>query len=182
MHQDNPLITIQQEGPQITAWTSSSSPAVSEGPKRDHGYGYLTGPLRQRGLELTVEYGLSDYIVDVTLPDGSSVIISPPQEPPSENPEFPESWTAIRHREAGPAMYEVIYDSEPDGPDARHGGNVSSLLAAIDARLDQLGVPPRPGQHRSSQERAADEVLRRSGASSPRSRSTRSAITGCPRP
>ncbi|MCX5230474.1 hypothetical protein ACIO8G_04165 [Streptomyces sp. NPDC087219] len=163
MHQDNPLITIQQEGPQITAWISSSSPAVSEGPKQDHGYGYLTGPLRQRGLEVTVEYGLSDYIVDVALPDGSSVIISPPQEPPSENPEFPENWTAIRHRSAGPALYEVIYDSEPDGPDAQHGSNVSSLLAAVDARLDQLGVPPRPGQHRSSRDRAADEALRRAG-------------------
>ncbi|MFC8010386.1 hypothetical protein [Streptomyces cinereoruber] len=163
MHQDDPLITIQQEGPRIIAWTSSSSPAASEGPKRDHGYGYLTGPLRQRGLEVTVEYGLSDYIVDVTLPDGSSVIISPPQEPPSENREFPESWTAIRHREAAPAMYEVIYDSEPDGPDARHGGSVSSLLAAVDARLDQLGVPPRPVQQRSSRERAADEAPRRAG-------------------
>ncbi|MEU0401876.1 hypothetical protein ABZ318_16845 [Streptomyces sp. NPDC006197] len=163
MHQDNPLITIQQEGPQITVWTSSSSPAVSEGPKRDHGYGYLTGPLRRRGLEVTVEYGLSTYIVHAALPDGSSVIISPPQEPPAEYPESPESWIATRHRAAEPAVYEVIYDSEPDGPDARHGGNVSSLLAAVDARLDQLGVPPRPGQHRSSRERAADEELRRAG-------------------
>ncbi|MFI9208556.1 hypothetical protein ACIGW7_10465 [Streptomyces sp. NPDC053253] len=164
MHQDNPLITFEQEGPHITAWTSiSSSPVVSADPKEDHGYGYLTAPLRQRGLEVTVEYGLSDYIVHAALPDGSSLIISPPQEPPSEDPEFPESWTAIRHRDTGPSVYEEIYDSEPGGPDARYGGSVPSLLAAIDTRLDQLGVPPRSEQQRSSQEHAADAVLHRAG-------------------
>lgn len=164
MHQDNPLITFEREGPHITAWTStSSSPVVSEDPKEDHGYGYLTAPLRQRGLEVTVEYGLSDYIVHAALPDGSSLIISPPQEPPSQDPEFPESWTAIRHRDTGPSVYEEIYDSEPGGPHARYGGSIPSLLGAIDTRLDQLGVPPRPEQQRSSQERAADAVLRRAG-------------------
>ncbi|MFB7463138.1 hypothetical protein ACFCZ1_06455 [Streptomyces sp. NPDC056224] len=164
MHQDNPLITFEREGPHITAWTStSSSPVVSAGPKEDHGYGYLTAPLRQRGLEVTVEYGLSDYIVHAALPDGSSLIISPPQEPPSEDTEFPESWTAIRHRDTRPSVYEEIYDSEPDGPNARYGGSVPSLLAAIDTRLDQLGVPPRPEQQRSSQEHAADAVLHRAG-------------------
>ncbi|MFB6838931.1 hypothetical protein [Streptomyces sp. NPDC056361] len=161
MHQDNPLITFEQEGSRITAWTKTrSSLVLSEDPKRDHGYGYLTAPLRQRGLEVTVEYGLSDYIVHAALPDGSSMIISPPQEPPTEDP---ESWTVIRHREAGPAVYEVIYDSEPGGPHAQHGGSIPSLLAAVDARLDQLGVPPRPEQQRSSRERAADAVLHPAG-------------------
>ncbi|MEU7510658.1 hypothetical protein AB0B13_01415 [Streptomyces sp. NPDC042898] len=163
MHQDDPLITFEQEGPHITAWISTFSPVVSEGPKQDHGYGYLTTPLRRRGLEVTVEYGLSDYIVNAVLPDGSSVIISPPQEPSAEDPGFPASWTVIRHREVGPTVYEVIYDSEPGGPDSRHGGSVSSLLDAVDACLDQLGVPPCPGQQRSSRERAADAVLRRAG-------------------
>lgn len=164
MYQDNPLITFEREGPHITAWTStSSSPVVSADPKEDHRYGFLTAPLRQRGLEVTVEYGLSDYIVHAALPDGSSLIISPPQEPPSEEPEFPESWTAIRHRDTGPSVYEEIYDSEPGGPDARCGGSVPSLLAAVDARLDQLGVPPRSEQQRSSQEHTADTVLHRAG-------------------
>ncbi|WP_370410829.1 hypothetical protein [Streptomyces fradiae] len=155
MNQNNPLITSQQEGRQITARTSSSLPAAFEDPKQDRGYGHLTVPLRQRGLEVTVEYGLSDYVVDVALPDGSSMIISPPQEPPSEEPGFPESWTVVRHRDAGPPVYEVVYDSEPDGPDAPYGGSVASLLAAVDTRLDQLGVPPRSGQHPSPQGRAA---------------------------
>ncbi|WP_260462018.1 hypothetical protein [Streptomyces lateritius] len=164
MHQDNPLITFEREGPHITAWTStSSSPVVSADPKEDHGYGYLTAPLRQRGLKVTVEYGLSDYIVHAALPDDSSLIISPPQEPPSEDPEFPESWTAIRHRDTGPSVYEEIYDSEPGGPDARYGGSLPSLLAAVDTRLDQLGVPPRPEQQRSPQEHAADAVLHHAG-------------------
>lgn len=84
----------------------------------------LRSALGQRGLEGTVEYGLSDYIVHAELPDGSSLIISPPQEPPSEHPESPESWMVTRHRSAEPAVYEVIYDSEPDGPHALHGGSV----------------------------------------------------------
>ncbi|AEW95127.1 hypothetical protein SCATT_27560 [Streptantibioticus cattleyicolor NRRL 8057 = DSM 46488] len=112
---------------------------------REHGYGHLTGPLRQRGLECTVEYGLSDYIVHAELPDGSSLIISPPQEPPTDHPPgHPESWLVTRGHPDDPAVHEVIYDSEPDGPHARHAGRVPSLLTAIDARLDQLGVPPRP--------------------------------------
>lgn len=60
-----------------------------------------------------------------------------------------------RHRSAEPAVYEVIYDSEPDGPHARHGGSVPDLLSAVDARLDQLDVPPRQEQERSSKARAA---------------------------
>ncbi|WP_328946416.1 hypothetical protein OG259_38105 [Streptomyces sp. NBC_00250] len=117
--------------------------------------GTATSPLPSASpdLEVTVEYGLSDYIVHAALPDGSSMIISPSQEPPTKDH---ESWTVIRHREAGPAVYEVIYDSEPGGPHAQHGGSIPSLLAAVDARLDQLGVPPRPEQQRSSRERAAD--------------------------
>ncbi|MFK0142806.1 hypothetical protein [Streptomyces murinus] len=116
----------------------------------------LCSTLGQRGLECTVEYGLSDYIVHAELPDGSSLIISPPQEPPSEHPESPESWMVTRHRPVEPAVYEVIYDSEPDGPHARHGGSVPYLLSAVDARLDQLGVPPRQEQERSGKERAAN--------------------------
>ncbi|MFJ4886162.1 hypothetical protein [Streptomyces sp. NPDC088731] len=60
-----------------------------------------------------------------------------------------------RHRSVEPAVYEVVYDSEPDGPHARYGGSVPDLLAAVDARLDQLGVPPRQEQERSGKERAA---------------------------
>ncbi|MFD5626426.1 hypothetical protein [Streptomyces sp. NPDC127072] len=37
------------------------------------------------------------------------------------------------------------------------------LLAAIDARLDQLGLPPRPESQRLAQESAADAVLHRAG-------------------
>ncbi|WLQ63369.1 hypothetical protein [Streptomyces glycanivorans] len=116
----------------------------------------LCSALGQRGLECTVEYGLSDYIIHAELPDGSSLIISPPQEPPSAHPESPEDWMVTRHRSAEPAVYEVIYDSEPDGPHARHGGSVPDLLSAVDARLDQLGVPPRQEQERSGKERAAN--------------------------
>ncbi|WP_217554045.1 hypothetical protein [Streptomyces sp. GbtcB6] len=118
---------------------------AADASEREHGYSHLTVPLRQRGLECTVEYGLSDYIVHAVLPDGSTLIISPPQEPsPDHPPGHPESWLVTRGHPDNSAIHEVIYDSEPDGPHARHGGSVPSLLAAIDARLDQLGMPARP--------------------------------------
>ncbi|MFJ4123730.1 hypothetical protein ACIP3U_20715 [[Kitasatospora] papulosa] len=129
-------------------------PPSASGPR--HLQAALCSMLGQRGLEGTVEYGLSDYIVHAELPDGSSLIISPPQEPPSKHPESPESWMVTRHRSVEPAVYEVVYDSEPDGPHARYGGSVPALLAAVDARLDQLGVPPRQEQGRSGKERAAN--------------------------
>ncbi|MFH9761662.1 hypothetical protein NEH83_34725 [Streptomyces sp. JUS-F4] len=129
----------------------TSPPTATSDPRRLQAA--LCSALGQRGLKGTVEYGLSDYIVHAELPDGSSLIISPPQEPPSEHPESPESWMVTRHRSVEPAVYEVIYDSEPDGPHARHGGSVPDLLSAVDARLDQLGVPPRQEQGRSGKAR-----------------------------
>ncbi|WP_019062399.1 hypothetical protein [Streptomyces prunicolor] len=145
MHADQPLVTIQQEGSAITTRTSGPPPQhAADSPEREHGYGHLTALLRQRGLKCTVEYGLSDYIVYAQLPDGSSLLISPPQEPPTDHPPgHPESWMVTRAHPDNSAIHEVLYDSEPDGPQARHGGSVPSLLTAIDARLDQLGVPRR---------------------------------------
>lgn len=90
---DQPLVTLQREGARITARTSgpAASRAPDSDPEQERGYGHLTGPLRQRGLVCTVEYGLSDYFVHASLPDGSDVIISPPQEPSSEHPPgYPE--------------------------------------------------------------------------------------------
>ncbi|MEU6664020.1 hypothetical protein [Streptomyces sp. NPDC046821] len=154
MHPDNTLTTFTR----ISAPSSRS--AASEQARR---FAAFTAAFRQRGLECTIEYGLSDYIVHAELPDGSSLIISPPQEPPSEHPESPESWMVTRHRSAEPAVYEVVYDSEPDGPDARHSGSIPDLLTAVDARLDRLGVPPRQEQERSVEERTADATPHRAG-------------------
>ncbi|WP_103510053.1 hypothetical protein [Streptomyces sp. SM13] len=147
MRSDPPLVPLQQEDPPITALPREPLPQqVTAGmPGPEHGYDHLTAPLRERGLECTVEYGLSDYIVHADLPDGSSLIISPPQEPPTDHPPGrPESWLVTRRHPDDSTVHEVIYDSEPGGPHAQHGGNAVSLLTAIDGRLDQLGVPPRP--------------------------------------
>ncbi|MET8330107.1 hypothetical protein [Streptomyces sp. NPDC005181] len=147
MHSDPPLVPLQQEDPPITAHPSELLPqqATADMPGPAHGYGHLTAPLRQRGLECTVEYGLSDYIVRIALPDGSSLSISPPQEPPTDHPPGrPESWLVTRGHPDDYTVHEVIYDSEPGGPHARHGGSAVSLLDAIDGHLDQLGLPPRP--------------------------------------
>lgn len=161
MRPGNAHISFEQEGEHVLAWIgSSASPTPFE---QDHRYAFLTGPLRQRGLDCTVEYGLSDYTVHAELPDGSTLIISPPQEPASEHPEAPESWMAARHRSAEPAVFEVIYDSGPGGLHAQYGGSVPDLVATVDARLDKLGVPSRSEQERSSEEHAAAMVLYRAG-------------------
>ncbi|MFD5682948.1 hypothetical protein [Streptomyces sp. DSS69] len=166
MPADQRLVTLQREGAHITARTSgpAASRAPDSDPEQERGYGHLTSPLRQRGLVCTVEYGLSDYFVHASLPDGSDVIISPPQEPSSKHPPgYPESWLVTRHRSDEPTAYEVIYDSEPDGPHARHRGDITRLLAAVDTRLDQLGVPPRPEPKRFAHDVATDAVLHRAG-------------------
>ncbi|RSS41854.1 hypothetical protein [Streptomyces sp. WAC08241] len=164
MFPNSPLITFEKKGSHVRAWINASTALSAAGTsERNHRYGYLTTPLRQRGLECTVEFGLSDYFVRAELPDDSSLVISPPQERPLGDTEPVEGWTVQRHRHSPPQVYELIYDSEPNGPDARHGGDVQTLLAAIDERLDQLGVPPRQKQERSADELAAGTVLYRAG-------------------
>ncbi|MGW7728158.1 hypothetical protein ACWGJ6_33205 [Streptomyces canus] len=165
MRPDQTLVTLQREGTRVTARTSE--PFVQEAAdasEHDHPYSHLTTPLRHRGLSCTVEYGLSDYIVHAELPDGSALIISPPQEPPTDHPPgYPESWLVTRGHPDDSTLHEVIYDSEPDGPHVRHGGSIPRLLAAIDTRLDQLGLPPQPEPRRPAQKSAADAVLHRAG-------------------
>ncbi|MFF4835242.1 hypothetical protein [Streptomyces sp. NPDC001315] len=161
MRPDQTLITLQREGTSITARTNEPSiqEAAAGTSEHDHPYSHLTTPLRQRGLSCTVEYGLSDYIVHAELPDGRALIISPPQEPPTDHPPgYPESWLVTRGHPDDSTLHEVIYDSAPDGPHARHGGSIPRLLAAVDTRLDQLGLPPRPEPQRPDQKTAADAV------------------------
>ncbi|CAL9415834.1 hypothetical protein [Streptomyces sp. enrichment culture] len=113
---------------------------------------HITTPLRERGLQCDIEFGLSAYIVRVSLPDDSYLIISPPQEPPTERPPGdPEGWIATRQHPDDPTSFEVLYDSAPsDDPDAprrpetRHSGSAQPLIEAIDHRLAQLGLLPHP--------------------------------------
>ncbi|MFD6434507.1 hypothetical protein [Streptomyces venezuelae] len=113
-------------------------------------HAHITTPLRERGLECDIEFGLSAYIVRVSLPDGSYLIISPPQEPSSDHPPGnPEGWIATREHPDDETLFEVIYDSAPSTdsaapqrPEARHGGSVQPLVEAIDHRLNQLGLLP----------------------------------------
>ncbi|WP_262387109.1 hypothetical protein [Streptomyces sp. TRM49041] len=115
-------------------------------------HAHITTPLRQRGLECDIEFGLSAYIVHVALPDGSYLIIGPPQEPSSDRPPGnPEGWIVTRQRPDDHAMFEVIYDSTastgpgaPERPEARNGGNATHVVEAIDQRLTQLGLLPVP--------------------------------------
>ncbi|MFF5273807.1 hypothetical protein [Streptomyces sp. NPDC000133] len=115
-------------------------------------HAHITTPLRARGLQCDIEFGLSAYIVRVPLPDDSYLIISPPQEPSSERPPGdPESWMATREHPDDPALFEVLYDSAPSSdpgvpqrPEARHGGSAQPLIEALDHRLAELGLLPHP--------------------------------------
>ncbi|MFJ9900722.1 hypothetical protein ACIQPR_46100 [Streptomyces sp. NPDC091280] len=112
---------------------------------------HITTPLRQRGLECDIEFGLSAYMVRVSLPDGSYLIISPPQEPPSSRPPgHPEGWTVTRQHPDAHEPFELIYDSAPsadpgvpDRPESRNGADVPPMIETIDARLTQLGMRAR---------------------------------------
>lgn len=161
MKPDQILVTFQTEGPLITAHVSG--PVVQESPA-DAPYGHLTTPLRERGLVCSVEFGLSDCILHAELPDGSAFIVSPPQEPAADHrPGYPDRWLVTRVPPDGATFYEVVYDSEPDGPHAHHGGSVPALMAALDARLDQLGVPTRAEFQRSARSDTVDGILHRAG-------------------
>ncbi|MFC8857737.1 hypothetical protein ACFT5D_32300 [Streptomyces sp. NPDC057144] len=113
---------------------------------------HITTPLRARRLPCDIEFGLSAHIVRVTLPDDSYLIISPPQDPPSDRrPGDPEGWIATREDPDDETLFEVVYDSLPSEdpgadprPEARHGGSAEPLIEAIDHRLAQLGLLPAP--------------------------------------
>jgi hypothetical protein len=166
MQPDQVAVTITRQGNRITARTIGP-PAQDDTTTtsvHEHGYAHLTGPLRQRGLVCTVEYGLSDYIVHAELPDGSALVISPPQEPPTDHPPGrPGSWLVTRSSPYDSTVHEVLYSSEPDAPHAGNGGSTAPLLAAIDARLDQLGVPSPAPSVAIEPFNAADAVLHRAG-------------------
>jgi hypothetical protein len=127
-------------------------------------YPHITGPLEHRGLECVEDFGLSDYIVHVLLPDGSHLTISPPQQTgdaADSIPGFPNSWQVTRDHPEAADVFEVIYDSEPGGPHERHRGSVPAMLATVYGRLEQLGVPGRE-QLLAAQTRA-EAILSESG-------------------
>ncbi|WP_433888491.1 hypothetical protein [Streptomyces sp. CA-111067] len=166
MQPDQILVTIAREGTRVTARTTGP-PIKKSAPgafRQEHGYAHLTAPLRQRGLVCTVEYGLSDYIIYAELPDDSALIISPPQEPPTDHPPgYPGSWLVTRSSPYDSAMHEVLYNSQFGGPHARHGGSTTPLLDAIDTRLDQLGLSLKAPSTTPEPLNAADAVLHRAG-------------------
>ncbi|WP_242535422.1 hypothetical protein [Streptomyces albidoflavus] len=112
---------------------------------------HITTPLRARGLPCDIEFGLSAYLVRVTLPDDSYLVISPPQEPASARPTGdPEGWIVTREDPDDQTLFEILYDSTPaDTPSARrrpealHGGNAQPLIETVEHRLTQLSLLPK---------------------------------------
>jgi hypothetical protein len=159
-------VTIAQQDGRITARTRGPvDPGEGTSASgQDDGHAQLTTPLRQRGLQCTVECGLPARTVRAELPDHSTLTISPPQAPRAVRPPGPPtSWLATRTHPYDTAVHSVVYNSRPGGPHAQHHGDVPPLLAAIDTLLDRLGVLPRGPIATFARVNAADSILHRAG-------------------
>ncbi|MFD7904390.1 hypothetical protein ACFV4G_19345 [Kitasatospora sp. NPDC059747] len=145
MQPDQLIVRFTDNGFGVTAHIhgpDTPSDRDTTGPGRR--YPHVTRPLAQRGLETGVEFGADDYVVVAGLPDGTWLTISPqPEYGRPEVPGFPDAWLVTRDDPDDPEVFEVVYDSTPNGPNARNGGSVPELLAAVDEQLDSLGVPSR---------------------------------------
>ncbi|MEY9875755.1 hypothetical protein ABH931_005259 [Streptacidiphilus sp. MAP12-33] len=127
-------------------------------------YPHITGPLEHRGLECVEDFGLSEYVVHVLLPDGAHLTISPPQETGDAGdtiPGFPDSWHVTRDHPEDSDQFEVIYNSEPGGPHEHNRGSVPAMLAVVYQRLEQLGVPGR--EELLATQAQAEQLLREAG-------------------
>ncbi|MFI5804390.1 hypothetical protein [Streptomyces sp. NPDC051561] len=118
-------------------------------------HAHITTPLRKRGMQCDIQYGLSAHILHVTLPDGSYLIIAPPQETGSDRPAGdPEGWI-VTHHQNDQAPYDLIYDSTPatdsgvpERPEARNGGSAWRMIHALDQYLARLGLLADPAATR----------------------------------
>ena len=157
---DQTTITFAREDAQVTARIDGPRlPAPRTSAPTSRRYEEITTALRGRGLPCGVEYGMSDYYVWAELPDGGNLIVSPLQEPAEPHP--PRAWLATAETDSVP--YEVWWDSTPGAPESAHQGSVPHLLAALDRRLDDLGVPPRKDTRPVLNEAEASSVLHRAG-------------------
>ena len=127
------LVTARVDGPRLPLPPAPHSRVVGWVPQ-------ITAALRSRGLPSEWEDGISATYIHAPLPDGRKLVISPPQEPSEEQP--PGAWLALAERESD-ASCEMWWDSETTGPGHAHLC-IEPLLAAVDRRLDGLGVAPRP--------------------------------------
>jgi len=163
---DQLAVAIARDGGRVTARTRGPLDRAENrsASGEEHGYAHLTTALRRRGVDCTVEYGLSDCIVRAELPDHSTLVISPPQEPSADRPAGrPPSWLVTRSHPYDTAVHSVVYNSEPGGPHAQHQGDIPPLLAAIDTLLDQLGIEPRGPMATFARFNAADTILHLAG-------------------
>jgi hypothetical protein len=107
-----------------------------------HPYSHITSALGRRGVHAVVAWGLDDYVIEAALPDGSTLILSPPQDPALPHPPgVPVAWHACR---VSGSVYEEIYNSFDGGRQAQVGPSPGRLLTAVDGVLDRLGLPPDP--------------------------------------
>ncbi|QMU67321.1 hypothetical protein [Streptacidiphilus sp. P02-A3a] len=148
---EDSLVTARIDGPRL--------PVPAPPPYKVGWVPRISAALESRGLSCGLEQGISETFILAPLPDGRNLLITPPQEPAEEQP--PGAWLAMALRESD-AGCEMWWDSETTGPDHAHLG-IGPLLAAVDRRLDGLGVVPRPDPRPVLNEAGAHPSLYRAG-------------------
>ncbi|MFJ1795299.1 hypothetical protein [Kitasatospora griseola] len=165
--ESEPLVTVlfTEKPHEVNAYVYGPfTPRPLDAARVSRRYPHITGPLEHRGLECVEDFGQSDYIVHVLLPDGGHLTISPPQETGEIEdaiPGFPDSWHVTRDHPDASDQFEVIYNSEPGGPHEHNRGSVPAMLAAVYQRLEKMGVPGR--EELLATQARAEQLLREAG-------------------
>ncbi|MGK4581705.1 hypothetical protein [Kitasatospora sp. HPMI-4] len=161
MRTDQVTVLITETGFDVTAHVMGPlTPRVYDADDPAQRYRGFIDPLESHGLECVVDYGASDYVVNVLLADGSHLTISPSEDGGDYRPGSPPSWLVIRDHPDDPDQFEVAYDSEPHGPHAENGGSVPDLLVGVYGYLDHID----PGwQGAETTLLRAEELLRQAG-------------------
>ncbi|MDH6709168.1 hypothetical protein P3T27_005914 [Kitasatospora sp. MAA19] len=122
------------------------------GPPEEDSLSDITRSLAQRAIPCTAR---SLAYVEAELPDEGRLFVVP-----RIGDDEVVGWYAFRE-DPRTRSREVLYDSQPTGPDARHGRSVESMLASVDTHLDRLGAPLQ--QQGQDLPISAESILHRAG-------------------
>ncbi|MGW3073947.1 hypothetical protein [Kitasatospora sp. NPDC001132] len=147
MQPDQLIVQFTETASGVNAYVHHTSRPAAHDPFPD-----ITRSLVSRGLPCTTRPG---PYVEAELPDDGPMFIVPRADQGEV-----VGWYAFRE-DPRTRTREVLYDSQPTGPDARRGRSVESMLASIGEHLDRLGAPPR--QQTQAVRVSAESVLHRAG-------------------
>lgn len=152
-------VTFAREGDLVTARVDGPRLPLPPTRQAQGWVPQVMAALASRGLVGNLERGSSDMFIRAPLADGRELMISEPQEPFEEQP--PGAWQAMSVRENDNSC-QMWWDSATTGPDHAHLG-IEPMLAAVDRRLDDLGVVERSDPRPVLNEAGTQPILFRAG-------------------